>query len=191
MRARPGESVSLRVLRNGREVELQMDIGEAEENGAVIGRIGASTEFPPGIVERVRTEQRYGIVEGLVRGGAKTWEMSALTVRMLAGMVVGNVSLRNVSGPISIAEYAGASASAGLSTFLGFLAIVSISLGIMNLLPVPMLDGGNIVFQIAEWVKGSPLSERAMQLGLQIGIYLLILLMGFVFYNDISRMFFS
>lgn len=193
VRARPGESVSLRVLRDGREVELQMDIGEAEEDGAVIGRIGAwrPTQLPPELIERIRTEQRYGVVEGLIRGGAKTWEMTALTVRMLSGMLTGNVSLRNVSGPISIAEHAGASASAGFSTFLSFLAIVSISLGIMNLLPVPMLDGGNIMFQIAEWVKGSPLSEKAMQLGLQIGIYFLIILMGFVFYNDISRMFFS
>jgi regulator of sigma E protease len=104
-------------------------------------------------------------------------------------MLIGDVSLRSVSGPIMIADYAGESAEAGFTTFLGFLALVSISLGIMNLLPVPILDGGQIVNQIAEWLKGAPLSERALALGQQVGLVVLIVLMSFVFYNDLTRIF--
>lgn len=235
IRARPGETVELLVLRENREVELAMRIGgvaedgarvgqvvarspsslpddvveripddgsygvvelamrigEVEENGERVGRIGAwrPSQLPDDVLERIRSEERYGVAEGLYRGAAKTWEMTALTLRMLARMVIGDVSLRNVSGPISIAAYAGDSAEAGFTAFLGFLSIVSISLGIMNLLPIPLLDGGQIVYQLAEWLKGSPLSERAMLLGQQLGIVFLIVLMSFVFYNDISRMF--
>lgn len=191
IRARPGETVALLVLRESREVELAMRIGEVEENGERVGRIGAwrPAQLPDDVLERIRSEERYGVVEGLYRGAAKTWEMTALTLRMLARMVIGDVSLRNVSGPISIAAYAGDSAEAGFTAFLGFLSIVSISLGIMNLLPIPLLDGGQIVYQIAELLKGSPLSERAMLVGQQLGIVFLIVLMSFVFYNDISRMF--
>ncbi len=231
IRARPGETVSLLVLRESREVELAMRvdagesvglvvarspsslpddvveripdderygvvelsmlIGEVEENGERVGRIGAwrPSQLPDDVLERIRSEERYGVVEGLYRGAAKTWEMTALTVRMLVRMVIGDVSLSNVSGPISIAAYAGDSAEAGFTAFLAFLSIVSISLGIMNLLPIPLLDGGQIVYQLAEWLKGSPLSERAMLVGQQLGIVFLIVLMSFVFYNDISRMF--
>ena len=113
--------------------------------------------------------------------------MSELTVRMLGRMITGDVSVRNISGPINIASYAGDSARAGLGAFLSFLSIVSISLGILNLLPVPLLDGGQIVYQLAEAVKGSPLSERSMVFGQQVGFLLLAVLMSFAFYNDISR----
>jgi regulator of sigma E protease len=115
--------------------------------------------------------------------------MSALTVRMIARMVVGDVSIKNVSGPITIAAYAGDSAKAGLRAFIGFLAVVSISLGILNLMPIPLLDGGQVVYQLVEWLKGSPLSERALALGQQVGVFFLIVLMTFVFYNDLSRLF--
>jgi regulator of sigma E protease len=170
---------------------LQVTIGTVEENGQTVGRIGASrlAQLPPETLERLRAEQRYGLVESVPRGIEKTWEMSALTVRMLARMVVGDVSLKNMSGPIAIAEYAGASAQAGFSAFLNFLAVVSISLGILNLLPIPLLDGGQVVYQLAEWLKGSPLSERAMAFGQQLGVFFLIVLMSFVFYNDLSRIF--
>jgi len=191
IRARPGETVSVTVLRDAREIDLTMNIGEIEEDGERVGRIGAwrSTTLPDGVVERILSEQRYGVVGGLAQGAKKTWEMTALTLRMLARMVMGDVSLRNVSGPIMIAEYAGDSAEAGFTAFLAFLSIVSISLGVMNLLPVPLLDGGQIVYQLAELFKGAPLSERTMAFGQQLGIFFLIVLMSFVFYNDIARMF--
>ena len=113
----------------------------------------------------------------------------SLTVKMLAHMVVGQVSLKNMSGPLTIAAVAGESAQAGFGSFFNFLAVVSISLGIINLVPVPLLDGGQVVYQLAEWIKGSPLSERAMALGQQIGVFFLIVLMSFVFYNDLTRIF--
>jgi regulator of sigma E protease len=102
---------------------------------------------------------------------------------------MGDVSVKNLSGPITIAEYAGESAQAGWSAFLNLLAVISISLGILNLLPIPVLDGGQVVNQIAEWLKGAPLSERAIILGQQVGVFLLIVLMSFAFYNDLSRIF--
>jgi regulator of sigma E protease len=112
--------------------------------------------------------------------------MSHLTVTMLWNMVMGRVSVKNISGPINIAAFAGETARVGLRPFLTFLAIVSISLGVLNLLPIPILDGGQMVFQVIEWLKGSPLSERAQALGQQVGIALLLLLMSLAFYNDIS-----
>lgn len=181
IRARPGETVSVRVQRDGRERLLTLAIGSVDQDGQVIGRIGAGPDQ--------YIEQRYGVFESLPRGIAKTWEMSALTVRMLGRMVVGDVSVRNISGPVNIAAFAGDSARAGFTAFLSFLAIVSISLGILNLLPVPLLDGGQIVYQLVEWVKGSPLSERSMIIGQQFGLVLLFMLMSFAFYNDLSRIF--
>jgi regulator of sigma E protease len=191
IKQRPGETVDITVRREGRERTFSVAIGTVEEGGKTYGRIGASrpTTLPPALVDSLRAEQRYGVLESLPRGVEKTWEMSALTVRMLVRMVVGDVSLKNMSGPLTIADYAGESAQAGLAPFLSFLAAVSISLGILNLLPIPVLDGGQVVYQIAEWFKGSPLSERALVLGQQIGVFLLILLMSFAFYNDISRHF--
>ncbi|MBN1240585.1 MAG: RIP metalloprotease RseP [Gammaproteobacteria bacterium] len=194
VRQRPGETVMLVVERGGERLELPLEVGSTVENGRTIGQALAwsSAERPPGweqLAESLRAEQRYGPIEALTGGIAKTWDMSALTVRMLASMVVGDVSMRNISGPITIAAYAGDTAQLGLSAFLGFLAIVSISLGILNLLPVPLLDGGQIVYQVAEWIKGAPLSERAMVFGQQLGMLFMILLMGFVFYNDLTRVF--
>ena len=170
---------------------VELTIGVAADNGRTVGRIGAGVDagLAQDIYDRARTEQRFGVLEALPKGVAKTWEMSALTLGMLGRMVVGDVSVRNISGPLNIAAYAGDSARAGLTTFLSFLAIVSISLGILNLLPVPLLDGGQIVYQLAELIKGAPLSERAMIIGQQVGMLLLIVLMSFAFYNDLSRMF--
>ena len=118
----------------------------------------------------------------------ETWAMTALTARMIGRMLTGDVSLRNASGPIMIAAYAGDYAQAGFNAFLRFMSMISISLGIMNLLPVPILDGGQIVMAVVEGLKGSPLSLRAAVIGQQVGLAMLIALMGFVFYNDITRL---
>lgn len=192
IRARPGERVTLGLERDGAPLEVAVEVGEVEQNGVVVGQIGVGQSWPPEVVERLRTlqaEQRFGLVEAFTRGAARTWEVSALTVRMLGRMLIGDVSLRNMAGPISIADYAGDHAQAGLSPFLSFLAVVSISLGILNLLPVPLLDGGQIVFQLAEWIKGTPLSERALAFAQQLGILFFIVLISFVFYNDLTRVF--
>src|SRR5438132_272805 len=115
--------------------------------------------------------------------------MTVLQARLFWRMLLGQVSLKNLSGPLAIAEFAGDSAQAGVASFMGFLVLISLSLGFLNLLPIPILDGGQIVFQLVEWLKGSPLSERAQALGQQVGIALLIVLMGVALYNDIARQF--
>jgi regulator of sigma E protease len=190
VRVRPGRSVEIAIERAGREMVLPLTVGSAEEAGETIGQIGAarSNEIREGLVERLSTERRYGPIEGFRVAVAETWEMSALTVRMIWRMLTGEVSIRNASGPIMIAAYAGDYAQAGFNAFIRFLCLISISLGIMNLLPVPILDGGQIVMSAVEGIKGSPLSMRAVVLGQQIGIAMLIALMGFVFYNDITRL---
>ena len=188
VKRRPGELVDVAVRRDGQRQTFSVTIGTAEEGGRTIGRIGASrTSASAKDFESLKAEQQFGVFEAVPRGIATTWEISALTVKMLVRMVVGEVSLKNMSGPLTIADYAGESAQAGLAAFLSFLAAVSISLGILNLLPIPILDGGQVVYQVAEWLKGSPLSERALAIGQQIGVFMLILLMSFAFYNDISR----
>jgi regulator of sigma E protease len=181
-RSHPGATVDVTVMRGQRELTLTATLESVTEGGRTFGRIGASVRQP-------LTEQRYGVLESLPRGVAKTWEMTAFTVSMLGHMVTGDVSLKNMSGPLSIADIAGSAADAGLAYFLNVLAVISISLAILNLLPIPLLDGGQIVYQLAEWVKGAPLSERAMVIGQQIGIFFVIALTGFAFYNDIVRLF--
>ena len=118
----------------------------------------------------------------------KTWEISVFTLQMLWKMVAGEVSWKNVSGPITIADYAGKSAQMGLASYLGFLALISISLGVLNLLPIPMLDGGHLMYYVVEIVKGSPLSVKATEIGQQVGMLLLFTLMAFAIYNDVSRL---
>ena len=188
VRARPNEVLAVTILRNEQRIEVDLAVASVDLDGLQIGRIGASVAVPDDLYQGMRANQRYGPLVALSTSLSKTWEMSALTVRMLSRMVVGDVSVKNISGPINIAQYAGYSARVGLMPFLNFLAIVSISLGILNLLPVPMLDGGQIVYQLAEGVKGSPLSERAQLIGQQMGIFFLLVLMSFAFYNDISRL---
>ena len=160
-----------------------------EEEGETIGQIGAYVRQPEDALGDMRTEVRYGMFESVGKSLHKTWEMTALTVRTLWGMLSGRASVENISGPISIAQYAGYSARIGLASFLKFLAIVSISLGVLNLLPVPILDGGHLLYNGIEWIRGRPLSESAQQIGQQLGILLLLALMSIAFYNDLSRLF--
>ena len=188
VRAQPGETIRLELRRNGSVRQVAVDVRAEQDDGVTIGRIGMApggfAEFP----EWMRTEQRFGPIAALAPAARETWSKTALTVRFLWRMVIGDVSTKNISGPINIAQYAGLSALGGLGYFLGFLALVSISLGVLNLLPVPILDGGQIVYQLAEVVKGSPLSDQAQMLGQKIGIAFLVALMGFAFYNDIARL---
>jgi regulator of sigma E protease len=189
VRARPGQSLRVEIERDGTPMTIQLVPRSIDEGGKQIGQIGAYVRQPEDIREQMRTEVRYGPLESVGKSLGKTWEMTALTLRTLWGMVMGKASVENISGPISIAQYAGYSASIGLASFLKFLAIVSISLGVLNLLPVPVLDGGHLLFNLIEWIQGKPLSEHAQQIGQQLGIVALLALMSIAFYNDLSRLF--
>ena len=183
--SRPGETISLGYERYGQPYTVTLTIGSDGSGDNRRGVIGVL--LPEETRAHYFYTRKYTIFESLGAAVDKTWSTTVFTVNMLGNMVTGNVSIKNISGPINIAQFAGESAERGLSYFVGFLAIISISLGVLNLLPIPVLDGGQIVYQLAELVKGSPLTERAQILGQQIGILALLLLMSFAFYNDIER----
>ena len=180
--------VSIEVERHGERLRIVAAVPRVMEEGKPTGRLGITLKegapvWPPGLLET----HRSGPIDAVLIGVKKTWEMSALTVQMLWRMLTGQVSAKNISGVVSIAEFAGISASLGATAYMAFLAIISVSLGVLNLLPVPLLDGGQVIYQAVEAVKGSPLSERTQLFGQQIGIALLVVLMSLAFYNDISR----
>jgi regulator of sigma E protease len=135
----------------------------------------------------MRRSRDVGPFEALALGASESWRMTVLQAKVFGRMLMGQVSLKNLSGPLTIAEYAGESAQSGVASFASFLVLISLSLGFLNLLPVPILDGGQVVYQLVEWVKGSPLSERAQLLGQQLGIGLLMLMMGVALFNDVAR----
>lgn len=189
VRARPGQSIETHVLRDDLPTVLKIVPRAVEQDGKTIGQIGATVRQPDASSDPLRTTVRYAPLEAGVMAFSKTWEVSALTLRTLWGMISGRASVENISGPISIAQYAGYSAQVGFSSFLKFLAIVSISLGVLNLLPVPVLDGGHLLYYTFEWLTGRPLSDAAQAVGMRIGIAVLLVLMGLAFYNDISRVF--
>jgi regulator of sigma E protease len=187
--ARPGERVNIEYRRGGATHNVPVTVASEEAAGRRIGRIRvqqpAGVTYPPDML--LHTE--LGVSGALARAGGEAWNMSLLQARLFWRMVLGRVSLKNLSGPLSIAEFAGDSAEAGVASFMSFLVLISLSLGFLNLLPIPILDGGQILFQLVEWLKGSPLSDRAQALGQQVGIALLIVLMGVALYNDIARQF--
>jgi regulator of sigma E protease len=153
-----------------------------------IGRIGAAPRIDPAAVSDMMVEVRYGALEALTRALRKTWDTSVFSLQMLGKMIIGEVSLKNLSGPITIADYAGQSAQSGLASYLLFLALISISLGVLNLLPIPLLDGGHLMYYTIEILKGTPASDRAIEIGQHVGVALLFILMAFALYNDIHRL---
>ena len=186
--AAAGRPTTIEVERHGAPRQVAVTVPAVRVNGTTIGRLGITIaegpmHWPPALVVR----RRSGPIAALAVGAERTWEMSAVTVQMLWRIVTGEVSARNISGPISIAEFAGISLYLGFTAFLSFLAVISVSLGVLNLVPVPLLDGGQVLYQVIEGIKGSPLSERMQILGQQLGIALLVLLMSLAFYNDLSR----
>ena len=182
--SRANQPVAVEYERNGRTASVDVILGEQEVDGEQRGLLGISLPETSADYYYLRS---YTPLQSLGEAMNKTWTSTLFTVRMLGRMVTGDVSITNISGPINIGQIAGESAQRGASYFLGFLAIVSISLGVLNLLPIPVLDGGQIVYQLVEMLKGSPMTERAQVLGQQVGIFALLLLMSFAFYNDIAR----
>ena len=185
----PGKTLVFAIERKGERFDVPIEVEAQREGDRMIGRIGIQPAAGLAVPASMRTIERFGPVSAVGHALEKTWDMSLLTVRMIWNVATGDVSVKNLSGPINIAEYAGFSARQGILSFLSFLAVVSVSLFVLNLLPIPILDGGQVVYQLAEVVKGSPLSERAQAVGQQIGILLLLVLMSFAFYNDLSRLF--
>lgn len=188
--ASPAKAIDLEVERQGRRFVAHAVPDAVTEGEARIGRLGveAGAETKREL-DRMRVTVRYDPFTAFGKAVAKVTDLCAFTVKMLARMVMGQVSWRNLSGPITIADYAGQSAQLGWVAWLGFLALVSVSLGVLNLLPIPLLDGGHLVYYFAEIVKGSPVSERTMEIGQRFGLALLLGLTVFAFYNDINRLF--
>ena len=153
------------------------------EKGVTIGRVGAYIGAPP-----LTVVVRYGPLEGLTRALGRTWEVSRLTLRMMGQMIIGEASLKNLSGPISIADYAGKSAATGLTQYVVFLALISISLGVLNLLPLPVLDGGHLMYYLWESVSGKPVSEFWMKRLQRVGIAMLLVMMSVAVFNDVVRL---
>jgi regulator of sigma E protease len=187
----PGRTVTLEVRRDGVVRDVSVTIGEVSRGGQKIGLVGIAPQdqrIPTGrTVEDMEALQKHDAVAALGEAAAKTWDTSIFTLRIVGRIITGDVSLQAISGPISIAETTGFAARLGWRVFLSTLALISISLGVLNLLPIPILDGGQVLYQLAELVKGRPVSERAQLLGQQIGIAMLILMMTLAFYNDIAR----
>ncbi|MCU0977291.1 MAG: RIP metalloprotease RseP [Steroidobacteraceae bacterium] len=188
IRLRPGQDALLTVRRDGGERDLRVAVAAESVDGVLVGRIGVTVGGNLRFPDDMRTFERYGPFAAVAPAAGETWSKTVLTVKFLWRMVTGDVSTKNISGPINIAQYAGLSALGGIGYFLGFLALVSISLGVLNLLPIPILDGGQVLYQLAEIVKGRPLSEEMQVAGQKAGVVLLVALMGFAFYNDIARL---
>ncbi len=186
--AHPNQSMDVIIERQGEQLELRLKPEQVTADGQVIGRIGVRPVVDPKAWQRVQVNVSYGPLESLAKGVTRTWDMSILTLRVMWKMITGEASLKNVSGPLTIAEFAGMSALVGLSAFLGFLGIVSVSLGVLNLLPVPVLDGGHLLFYVIELIRGQPLSEAVEALGQRIGLAILGGLMLLAFYNDLTRL---
>jgi regulator of sigma E protease len=189
IRGKAGQSVSLSVRRGTQDLSIQVPVKAEVEEGKTVGRILVRPPPPPPYPESMLRHIHLSLPAAFARANTEAWDMTALQARLFWRMLIGHVSMKNLSGPLSIAEYAGDSAALGAVSFLYFLVVVSLALGFMNLLPIPILDGGQIVFQAIEWLKGSPLSERFQTIGQQLGIALLVLLMGVALFNDISRQF--
>jgi regulator of sigma E protease len=186
--ANPEKTLPLVVLREGRELDLEIRPRAQQRAGKTVGLIGVTPRIDEGKLEALRAELRYDPLVALGAALGKTWEMSALTLRMMGEMLMGRASVENISGPIGIAQYAKRSALAGVSQFLAFLAIISLSLGVLNLLPIPVLDGGHLMFYLVELLKGSPVTEQVEMLGQRVGMALIFALMVLAIYNDLARL---
>jgi regulator of sigma E protease len=185
----PGKSVTVRYQRAGNEASTRVQVASVDSSGHKIGRIGITAPAVIKYPDNMVTHTELSPVGALRAAGSEAWNLTAMQGRFLWRMLLGEFSLKNLSGPIGIAELAGESAEAGPASFVNFLVLISLVIALFNLLPIPLLDGGQVVFQAVEWIKGSPLSERTQVFGQQVGIALLVLLLSVALFNDVSRQF--
>lgn len=187
VRTRPDTKIMLRIERDSAQIDVPVTLAARGESKAPSGYLGAGVkaiDWPPEMIREVS----YGPLAAIGEGARRTWTMSILTLDSLKKMLFGELSVKNLSGPITIAKVAGASAQSGVADFLNFLAYLSISLGVLNLLPIPVLDGGHLLFYLIEWVRGRPLSDRVQGWGIQIGISLVVGVMLLALVNDLGRL---
>ena len=184
----PDKSLNVELLRDEALINIELRPKNYEINGKNIGRIGARPAVNDDLYSSYFALEQYSLHLAILRAFDKTWEMSVLTLKVLAKMITGDASVKILSGPITIADYAGQQAGIGFTAFLTFLAIVSISLGVLNLLPIPLLDGGHLVYYVIEFISGRPVSDSIQITGQQIGLFLLLGLMGLALYNDFVRL---
>jgi regulator of sigma E protease len=184
-----GRTLHIEILRDGRPLAVDVVPDAVSEHGRRVGKIGVGVADSRDSQREVRTFVRYGVFAAGGKALEETWDKSVFTLVMLGRMLTGEVSWRNLSGPVTIADYAGRSARLGIDQYLRFMALVSISLGVLNLLPIPVLDGGHLLYHAVEVVRRRPLTERAMEIAQQIGLSILFVLMAFAFYNDMNRLF--
>lgn len=184
-----GRPLVFTIDRAGQRMTLTATPRLSGEGEARVGRLGIAVKEDTSVMSGMTTLVRYNPWEAATRAVAKTWDTAIISLRMMGRMITGELSWKNLSGPVTIADYAGQTARLGLSYYLSFVALISISLGVLNLLPVPVLDGGHLMYYLAEFIKGKPLSDRVLAIGQQVGFSLLALLMLFAFYNDFNRLF--
>ena len=188
IKANPNKKLQFTIKRGQETVQITATPEAIKENNQTIGRMGAGVKLEQAELDKLLITLNYSPLASLQKAMVKTWETSIFSLKMLGKMLTGQVSLKGISGPVTIATYAGESANMGLKVFLGFLALVSISIGVLNLLPIPVLDGGHLMYYMAEILKGSPVSEQAMLVGQKIGFVLLGLLMTIALFNDFNRL---
>ena len=184
----PEQQLSLQILRDGRQLTLQVTPERVmAADGFSSGVLGISpkvSDWPEGVLYT----QRYGVVDAMAAGAAHTWQLTRLSFAMIGKLLTGDVSVKHLSGPISIAQGAGTTASIGLVAFLSFLALISVNLAVINLLPLPVLDGGHLMYMLLELIRGKPVSEKTQEIGFRFGAMILLMLMGIALLNDISRL---
>jgi len=184
----PAQTIEIIVQRNAKEISLTATPEAVNMNGKLIGRIGAGSKIDQSQLDQFLVIKHFTLAEAFIKSLEKTWETSIFSLKMLGNMILGNVSWKGMSGPVTIASYAGQSANMGIKAFIGFLALVSISIGILNLLPIPILDGGHFMYYMVEFFTGKPVSEAVVNIGQRVGFFILGWVMLLALYNDMNRL---
>jgi regulator of sigma E protease len=184
----PDVNIDILVQRDAEEINIRVKPDAVVENGKTIGRIGAAFKIGQTELDQFLVTSHYSVAGALVKAVEKTWDTAIFSLKMLGNMLVGHVSWKGMSGPVTIASYAGQSANMGIKVFIGFLALISISIGVLNLLPIPILDGGHFMYYMVEFFTKKPVSEAVMNFGQKVGFILLGSIMVLALYNDINRL---